>query len=250
MTASGAPSDDLLTGLDGHAIATSQLASVLDTLDGVESSNSVSSVEVTSDLLQPGSHSGVLRISTEGGGAPRSVFLKKITATHAPMAQRSWHDRRKTLAYARTESRFYQEFAPEVARRGVRMPKLGLSDNRLDSVLGDAAVHDAAGDEPGSEVQLAAGALLLLECAEGLVQASPLSEAQACEALRAVAGLHAAAWEDEPMLRRASERLQRHGGVYALGIRSPAEVAKIRPNWNAFAAEFRSSRRSSSSAPA
>ena len=117
-------SDDLLTGLDGHAIATSQLSSVLDALDGMESSNSVGSVEVTSDVLQPGSHSGVLRLSPEGGGAPRSVFLKKITATHPPMAQRPWHDRRKTLAYARTESRFYQEFAPEVAQRGVRLPKL------------------------------------------------------------------------------------------------------------------------------
>ena len=235
-----APAEDLLTSLDGRAIATSQLSSVLDALDGFDSSSRVVSVEIASEVLQPGSHSGVLRLSPEGGGAPRSVFLKKITATHAPMAQRPWHDRRKTLAYARTESRFYQEFAPELARRGVRLPKLGLSDNRLDTVLGDAAVHDAAGDEPGSEAQLAAGALLFLECAEGLVQASPLDEAQACEALRAVAGLHAAAWEDEPMLRRASERLQRHGGVYALEIRSPVEVTKIKPNWEAFAAEFRS----------
>lgn len=33
---------------------------------------------------------------------------------------------------------------------------------------------------------------------------------------------------------QARSRLQRHGGVYALEIRNPAELTKIKPNWDAF----------------
>ena len=239
----GPVDSSLLDGLDGAALPLPLLTSVLQSLDST-SHGEVVAVEIESDILQPGSHSGVLRLSLVDGAASR-VFIKKITARHAPMAERPWPDRRRTLAYARTESRFYQEFAADgqlaqrLARMGVRLPRLGLSDNRLDAILGNTALHDVAGDEPSPEVQEAAGALLFLECAVGLMQASPVSERQARQALRAVAALHAAGWEDAATLRRASQRLQRHGGVYALEIRSPAELTRLRPNWDDFVAEFR-----------
>ena len=232
----------LLTDVRGRAISLPQLSNVLTSLDGQR--KEVTGVEVASELMQPGSHSGILRLSLAGGAAPRSVFLKRITATHVPMADRPWPDRRRTLAYARTEARFYQEFAADGAmearlmRLGVRLPRLAMSENSMDTLLGDAAVHEAAGEEPSAELQAGAGAMLFMECGEGYTQASPLSETQAKVALRAVAGLHAAGWEDEPMLRRASERLQRHGGVYALEIRSPAELTKLQPNWDAFCGAF------------
>ena len=40
------------------------------------------------------------------------------------------------------------------------------------------------------------------------------------------------------VLSKASQRLQRHGGVYNLEIRSPAELTKLKPNWDAFVREF------------
>jgi hypothetical protein len=236
-------SSELLRGVDGKAITFPQLAEVLQSLEGTK--KEVVSVRVTSELLQPGSHSGVLHLTIDGGETS-TLFLKKIAATHEPLAQRPWPDRRRTLAYARTEARFYEEFAADeelaarLARLRVRLPRLALSDNTLDVVLGDAAVHEAAGDEPSAEAQAAAGAVLFLEeCAEGFRQVSPLNEPMARQALRAVAGLHASCWEDEPLLRRASERLQRHGGVYALEIRSPAERTRLKPNWDAFVSAFR-----------
>ena len=237
--------DGLLRNIDGSPITNSQLSQVLYSLHGEEAE--ITDIEIISETLQGGSHSGVLRLLRPNGAAPENIFLKKITASHAPMSKRSWHDRRKTLAYARTESRFYGEFisgqdiSTRLARFHVRLPRLIFSDNRLDLVLGDSKVHESAGDEPSLETQASAGAILFLECAGSeYIQSSPLSFLQAKQALRAVAGLHAAFWEDSQLLSLASERLQRHGGVYALEIRNPAEIAKIMPNWDHFVSEFRS----------
>ena len=237
-----AASADLLCGLDGSPIPLSELSDAASALVG--NAVDVVRVQCTSEYLQPGSHSGVLQVSLADDSV-REIFLKKITANHRPMAERPWPDRRRTLAYARTEARFYQEFAadPEISQRleslGVRMPRLAKSDNRLDGVLGGAAVHEAAGEEPSAAAQEAAGALLFLQSATvGYTQASPLTEAEAQLALEAIAGFHAAFWEDPTTLQAASERLQRHGGVYALEIRSQAEVERIRTNWDAFLAEF------------
>ncbi len=58
----------------------------------------------------------------------------------------------------------------------------------------------------------------MLECVEGYEQASPISEEQAVQALRGLAGLHAAAWEDRELLSRIAQRLQRFGGSFALRL--------------------------------
>jgi len=239
--AEAAAEEGLLVGIDGAPITLTQLTQALRALD--RSAPDVISVDVVSENRFPGSHSGVLRLALADGSAPRALFLKKVTPG---FVGRPWPDRRRTLAYARTEARFYREFASEpplaialsVGSGVARLPRLAASDDRLGALLGAAPVHAPAGDEPSAARLRAGGALLLLECAEGFVQASPLGEADARAALRAVAGLHAAGWEAAPLLRRASERLQRHGSVYALEIRSPSELAKLRPNWDAFVARF------------
>ena len=168
-----------------------------------------------------------------------------VTAAPAPMAERPWADRRRTLAYARTEARFYEEFAadaalaPQLARMGVRLPKLALSDNRMDVLLGDAAVHEAAGEEPSAEAQAAAGALLVLECGEGLCQASPVSEAQARQALRAVdqlrdslaessAGMAAARAEVERLTSERHTTLTEHGELLEQAQGMAEELEKLR----------------------
>ena len=59
-------------------------------------------------------------------------------------------------------------------------------------------------------------------------------------ALAAAARLHAAAWEDQELLGTAATRLQRHGGAFALSIRNPKELTKIRSNWENFCGTFAS----------
>ena len=64
-----------------------------------------------------------------------------------------------SLAYARTEARFYDEFAPagSALAAAARAPRLALSDNRLDALLGEGSPVDApAGDEPPSARMLGA----------------------------------------------------------------------------------------------
>ena len=108
-------SDDLLCDLDGAATSNEKISTVLSSLANLECT--VDGIETESELLQPGSHTGVLRVTMANEAKPRRVFLKKVTAKHAPMAQRPWPDRRRTLAYARTEMRFYQEFAADAGAR-------------------------------------------------------------------------------------------------------------------------------------
>ena len=133
------PDDELLVGLDGTEISLAQLSTALRALSS--GSGEATAVEIVCDIVQPGAHSGILKLSL-ADGAERLLFLKKVTA--ASMAHKAWADRRRTLAYARTEARFYGEFvadahvAERLARCGVRVPQVGLSDNRLDGVLGCA----------------------------------------------------------------------------------------------------------------
>lgn len=78
----------------------------------------------------------------------------------------------------------------------------------------------------------------MLECVEGYTQTSPVDHAQAGLALKALAALHAAAWEDTALLTKAAERLQRHGGSFSLSIRNPKELTKINDNWSRFVTTF------------
>ena len=82
------------------------------------------------------------------------------------------------------------------------------------------------------------GAILFLEPLVGFEQTSPLAAERAVVALAAVARLHAAAWEDTELLQGAAERLQRHGGAFALSIRNPKEIEQLQSNWADFVSTF------------
>ena len=84
---------ELTQDLDGNQITLSSLSKVLDALNsGNMDEGEVEHVEVELDILQPGSHSGVLALRLGDGAAfsVRRIFLKKITCNHAPMAKRAW----------------------------------------------------------------------------------------------------------------------------------------------------------------
>ena len=215
----------------------------------------------------PTAHSGVVAVvikvehrgSDQAASPPTSttmrLFLKKVTAR--AMAHKKWFDRRKTLSYARTEARFYQEFAPWIDRLWPKLkllPRLGAVDglDSLDKVLDPPpppppplSAAAGGGDNPGEPdaAELATcGSILVLECAPaGYWQCSPVTEQQAVEILRAVARFHAACWEDRDRLAAAADRLQRPvGGAFSLKIRSPAELEKLRGHWDRFVGVFRS----------
>ena len=242
-----AEEEGLLCGLDGLPLTLLQLTDAARKLD--PSLAEALAVDVLSESRQPGSHSGVIQLWFEHTDTPFPLFIKKVTAR--AMAHKPWADRRRTLAYARTENRFYLEFvngysrrgdylAAQLERAGVHTPRIALVDDRLQEVLGDAPVHETAGDEPSPSSLARAGSLLILESApaEEYTQESPLTEPEAAHALRAVARLHAAGWEATAMLNEASVRLQRTGGSYALGIRNPKELGELVGHWEGFVDHF------------
>ena len=102
------------------------------------------------------------------------------------MTHKAWADRQRTLKYIRTELRFYDEFAPILAERGVPLPKSALLLGNLDA-LRDREVQEPAGDEPSEEELKGCGAMLFLEPVVGFEQGSPLRPERAAVALAAVA---------------------------------------------------------------
>ena len=111
-------------------------------------------VLVRSANIFPTSHSCTLTLST-ADGATRPLFLKKVT--NASMTHKAWADRQRTLKYIRTELRFYDEFAPQLAARGVPLPKVGLLRGQLEC-LGDDEVATPARPEPSAEELVRCGA--------------------------------------------------------------------------------------------
>jgi hypothetical protein len=231
--------DDILCGLDGKPVGFELLSSAVEALGGAV--GQVTGVEVVpgSENKFPTSHSAILSLSGAGGSTPSTkIFVKKVSAE--AMKHKAWADRRRTLAYSRTEMRFYKEFAPKLVARGVHLPRLAATIDRLGPLLGEgSAVADPPGDEPPQEVLSGSGGMLFLECAPAhLTQCSPISSAQARDALTTIAGMHAAAWGDEPLLSAAAGRLQQYGGSFSLSIRNPKELAKLRSNWERFVSVF------------
>lgn len=232
---------DVLRGLDGEPLTSEILSAALSSLSGGGGAIEVTGVDLMegSENKFPTSHSAVLQLRTATAAEdtpPRTMFLKKVTA--AAMAHKPWADRQRTLKYIRTELRFYDEFAPQLAARGVPLPKVGLLRGQLEC-LGDDEVATPARPEPSAEELVRCGALLFLEpIKDGYEQGSPLAPERALVALAAAARLHAAAWEDKDLLSAAAGRLQRHGGAFALSIRNPKELTKITGNWEKFCGTF------------
>ena len=141
----------------------------------------------------PTSHSGLLRLDVNDDCDAPLLFLKRVTAR--AMAHKTWFDRRKTLVYARTELRFYTEFAPALVKAGgVRLPRLAAAESRLENALGDTEVAARPGEEEAgrgayaepSEALLAdCGAMLLLEAvsstAMGGAEAAAVEKADEAE---------------------------------------------------------------------
>lgn len=122
-------------------------------------------------------------------------------------------------------------------------PKAYYADYDFDGWIGE----DEHATQPANESidkdalpdPLSKGGWLVLECITESthMQDSPLSVEQARQCLTAAAGLHASAWEDETLLRRASEELSR--AAFNLKMRNPKELAGIEEAWENFCANFR-----------
>mmetsp|Transcript_1093 Transcript_1093/g.1373 ORF Transcript_1093/g.1373 Transcript_1093/m.1373 type:complete len:472 (-) Transcript_1093:450-1865(-) len=180
------------------------------------------------------------------------LFLKRVAAK--AYTHKSWTDMRRTLVYARTEVRFYNEIVPlllasndDMLRR--QIPKCFHATYDLSGLIEeDSLTTDASQPSPLPEDEEQLNALLatkgghmLLESlspSHGYYQDSPITIQQSLACLTAVAELHASAWGDKPLLKQINDRLSSAGGSYHLQFRNPKELQNMVSSWELFRGNF------------
>ncbi|KAL7546555.1 hypothetical protein ACHAWF_014110, partial [Thalassiosira exigua] len=217
----------------------------------------LTSYELVGDrIVQPNAVGMKLRLppAPEGDDGdekwPSEVFLKQVLATDYVGARKDWSDLRRTLLYARTELRFYRDVLPAMVAKGFHAaPECYYARYDFDGWIDE----DERATQPAAEGVVVAdlpdplekGGWLVLECISEAthMQDSPLSMDRARQCLKAAAELHAGAWEDRELLRKASEELSR--AAFNLRMRNPKELAGIEGAWANFRAAFEDDLRAS-----
>jgi hypothetical protein len=180
---------------------------------------------------------------------PKTAFVKMVDAVQYSSEKKSWTDLRRTLMYCRTEVCFYNEILPDLVQTSAvfadATPHVYLARYDLEGLIAE----EEGATDPSSEGPIQVdwlhqagadkkGGFLVMEgiSHEDYFQDSPISIHQAKQTLSAIAGLHAAAWQDEAVLTRAADRLSR--GSYHLKIRNPKELEGIPDAWAHFVNAF------------
>ena len=175
---------------------------------------------------------------------PSRVFVKQVIAADYVEAKKDWSDLRRTLCYARTEVRYYQKFLPLLQARGLdEAPAVYLAQANFDGWIPESELanaqefvtHDNHRTLPDASER---GGTIILQCVEPTshFQDSPLSTHNLQQCLAAVAALHAAAWQDKPLLTQAADELSR--ASFHLSVRNPKELASLPETWERFCNNF------------
>lgn len=165
------------------------------------------------------------------------VFIKTVDAT--TYSSKSWPDFRRTLMYLRTEVLFYKKLLPDLKEKGFfSTPDVFLAYYDLEGLIEeDEKATDQSRPEPKTWSAEGKGGHIVMEGIGDLYfQDSPITLEQAKETLSAVAGLHAAAWQDQELLTKADKWLSR--GSYHLKTRNKKELAGMEQAWEHFVANF------------
>uniref|UniRef100_A0A7S4SL22 Aminoglycoside phosphotransferase domain-containing protein n=1 Tax=Alexandrium monilatum TaxID=311494 RepID=A0A7S4SL22_9DINO len=246
------PTGDILEGLDGAPLGLDGLTSALRSAGEIAEDRAVVGVEVVpgSELRWTQSHSAKLRLAlgpSANGCSPdrqvhSTVYLKKVLAKGMP--PKSLSALRRDLASNRNEARFYREFAPILAGRGLPLLRALLVDERIAVGESSEPAPDGAPSEEAAAREEAAlrsgGLLLLMESADGYWQTSPLDTSQAAESLHLLARFHASAWQDAELLSAVAGRLHRTGGYWTLEQRGEEELRRMGEHWRQYVAGFSS----------
>jgi thiamine kinase-like enzyme len=171
-------------------------------------------------------------------------FIKRVEAARYLSTKSDWPDMRRTLLYARTEARFYQQFAPQCGPPSL-LPKVYMADYQLSEWIPEEEDGFQPADEHMMQLypqqvphpQQQHGTLILEYLSDThYFQDSPLTVSQCHLSLQAVAQLHAAAWQNVKLLQKAATQLSRSS--FHLSMRNPKELKNMIAAWDHFAHEF------------
>lgn len=181
---------------------------------------------------------------------PQQVFVKQVVASRYLNTKKDWPDLRRSMLYTRTEARLYREIAPLLLQHNphltTALPKVYLADyNLIDWISEDEVTTDPLSDDAASRKKEdlpspgERGGILILEYlpSDRYFQDSPLTIQQCHKTLRAIAQLHAAAWQcPEDVLVPAEKRLSRCS--FHLSLRNPKELVGMEAAWEHFSEQF------------
>ncbi|CAB9501197.1 Pentatricopeptide repeat-containing protein [Seminavis robusta] len=205
----------------------------------------------------------VLTLHEEEANAPydHAVFVKRVVASDYIGTKKDWADLRRTLLYMRTEVRFYKEILPVLQKTLLGAndspststttssiaPKIHLAQHSLEKFIPDdesglapagapPAIYEEYQRDP--TILPAGSGEIIMDCVSDAdyFQASPISIDQAKQCLTAVAQLHAAAWENQPLLEQCTQRLSL--ASFHLQVRNPKELAGMEASWEHFSTQF------------
>ena len=206
------------------------------------------SLQVHGEEYQPSSptRNGVTNGSNKSVTTPHHVFVKHVDATVYVKTKKSWNDLRRTLMYARTETRFYRDFAPLLRSAGFdAIPHHFAAEYSENNWIPNDEMATAHVDlqqtiELLPDPSQPRGGLLVLECIDDTTyfQDSPISTTHAKHCLSAMAKLHVSAWGNATLLQKAEQQLAKSS--FHLDTRNPSELAGIESAWQHFTTEFKS----------
>ena len=196
------------------------------------------------ELIVAGSDSNAMESLSSKEQSPRTVFLKQVRVQDYLATKSDWADLRRTLLYARTEVRFYRSILPLLNLS--LTPRVHLAHYDLEGWIPEQeqAMAPASATYPpvfdtASESDLTdKGGWLILDCVsdDTHYQESPLTPNQSGQCLKAVANLHAAAWQEVDLLQQCDQQLAK--ASFHLQSRNPKELAGIVDSWNHFYQAF------------
>ncbi|CAJ1953705.1 unnamed protein product [Cylindrotheca closterium] len=196
-----------------------------------------SAYDTLSSVTQANAEGFRVQFEEEDHVGINDVFIKKVDAS--TYASKSWPDFRRTLMYLRTEVLFYKKLLPDLKERGFHAtPDILLADFDLKGLIDeDEKATDQSKPEPENWIVEGKGGHIIMEAiGNPYYQDSPITLEQAKATLSAVAGLHAAAWEDKELLAKADKWLSR--GSYHLKTRNVKELAGMEQSWEHFRSNF------------
>lgn len=201
-----------------------------------EAFSTAQTCETISSVIQANAEGYRVKLDDESDKF-NDVFVKKVDAS--TYSSKSWPDFRRTLMYLRTEVLFYKNILPDLKERGFHsVPQIFLADYNLGGLIDDTEkATDQSVPEPDNWDADGKGGYIVMETIdEPYYQDSPISVDQAKQTLAAIADLHASAWEDKELLRKADNCLSR--GSYHLKTRNTKELAAMTQSWDHFSSHF------------
>ena len=244
------PVKGLNNGMSTAAGSNSDLGGILKTtfphLVSFESTTTITQANAEGQRL-------ILTLHEDDDPYDHPVFVKRVAVSDYIDCKKDWPDLRRTLLYARTEIRFYQEVLPKLQANFQQpiAPKIYRAQHSLDEFIPDSEsglspagapppIYQTYKSDPNpSSVEGMTGEIIM-DCVndDNYLQASPISIDQAKQCLTAVAQLHAAAWQNEEMLKLCSDRLSL--ASFHLDTRNPKELAGMEASWEHFSTQFQS----------